>query len=52
MQTEIIKQIPRSGDIQIAENAGGTVFEFVPESMMVGVYKDLAEEVLKRSNDE
>lgn len=40
MQTEIIKQIPRSGDIQIAENAGGTVFEFVPESMMVGVYKE------------
>ncbi|MFI3285264.1 MAG: nitrogenase iron protein NifH [Rikenellaceae bacterium] len=52
MQSEIIKQVPRSGDIQTAENAGGTVFEFVPESMMVGVYNDLAEEVLKRSQDE
>ena len=52
MQTEIIQQIPRSGDIQIAENAGGTVFEFVANSALIGVYNELAEEILKRSHDE
>lgn len=52
MQTEIVKQIPRCGDIQTAENAGGTVFEFVTGSEMVNVYNDLANEVIKRTTDE
>ncbi len=44
--TSIITYVPRCGDIQTAENAGGTVFEFVPDSTMKDVYLGLAEKVL------
>ena len=50
--TEVVKYVPRSGDIQIAENQGGTVSEFVKDSPMVQVYNELAERVLAMSEDE
>ena len=50
--TEVVQYVPRSGDIQIAENQGGTVSEFVKDSPMVQVYNELAERVLELSVDE
>ena len=50
--TEVVQYVPRSGDIQIAENQGGTVSEFVKDSPMVNVYNELAERVLELSVDE
>ena len=50
--TEVVQYVPRSGDIQIAENKGGTVSEFVKDSPMVQVYNELAERVLAMSEDE
>ena len=50
--TEVVQYVPRSGDIQIAENQGGTVSEFVKDSPMVQVYNELAERVLELSDDE
>ena len=47
-----MQYVPRSGDIQIAENQGGTVSEFVKDSPMVQVYNELAERVLAMSEDE
>ncbi|MFI3210200.1 MAG: nitrogenase iron protein NifH [Peptostreptococcaceae bacterium] len=47
IETEIVKYIPRSGDIQIAENKGGTVFEFVEDSDMNDVYLSLADSILE-----
>lgn len=44
--TELIQYIPRSGDIQEAENQGGTVFEFLPESHMQTVYNELADKII------
>lgn len=44
--TQVVAYVPRSGDIQIAENLGGTVFEFVPGSPMHEVYLQLADKVL------
>lgn len=49
--TEVVQYIPRSGDIQIAENAGGTVAEKVQDSPMVKVYQDLADRILELSED-
>lgn len=49
MNTEIVKQIPRCNDIQTAENAGGTVFEFVKDSSMIDIYNDLADKVLEKT---
>lgn len=49
--TEVVQYIPRSGDIQIAENAGGTVAEKVQTSPMVKVYQDLADRILELSED-
>lgn len=49
--TDIIKEIPRSGDIQLAENQGGTVFEFTKESLMCQVYQELAEEIINKTSD-
>lgn len=50
METEVIQYIPRSGEIQQAENRGGTVFEFLGEdSRMKEVYSRLAEQILSRS---
>lgn len=50
--TEVVQYVPRSGDIQIAENKGGTVSEFVKDSPTVQVYNELAEHVLAMSEDE
>lgn len=49
--TEVVQYIPRSGDIQIAENAGGTVAEKAQTSPMVKVYQDLADRILELSED-
>ncbi len=49
IDTEVVTYVPRSGDIQRAENLGGTVFEFTPDSEMLHVYTNLATEVLERS---
>lgn len=49
--TEVVQYVPRSGDIQLAENAGGTICQFVPESPMVDVYKNLAARVIELSED-
>lgn len=51
MNTSIVKEIPRCGDIQVAENAGGTVFEYVPDSSMTTIYNELAEQILARTSD-
>ncbi len=47
--TEVVQYVPRSPDIQTAENAGGTVFEFVEGSHMQEVYLQLADEILNLS---
>ena len=52
IETEIVLYVPRSGDIQTAENMGGTVSEFVKDSPMVEVYNKLGDRVLKLSVDE
>lgn len=49
--TKVVQYIPRSGDIQLAENQGSTVSEFVQESPMVEVYQSLAKNVLELSED-
>lgn len=50
--TEIIAHIPRSGDIQLAEKAGGTVIECIEASPMRDVYMNLAKTVLAVSKDD
>lgn len=45
--TKVIAYVPRCGDIQTAENAGGTICEFVPDSPMKEVYFNLADTILK-----
>lgn len=50
--TQVVGYIPRSGDIQIAENQGGTVSEFVKTSPMVTVYNELADKILAVTEDE
>ena len=45
--TEIIEYIPRSPEIQFAEEQGGTVFEFPKEnSQMQAVYFELADKII------
>lgn len=44
--TELFHIIPRSPDIQLAENKGATVFEAVEESEMINVYNSLADKIL------
>ena len=44
--TTVACYIPRSPEIQEAENQGGTVFEFLKESKMQEVYNRLADKVL------
>lgn len=46
IETKIVHVIPRSSEIQIAENAGGTVFEFLKESSMQKVYTELANKII------
>jgi nitrogenase iron protein NifH len=42
----MVAEIPRSADIQLAEDSGGTVFEAVPGSPMCGVYDQLAKTIM------
>ena len=51
IETEVVMYVPRSGDIQTAENQGGTVCEFVQASPMVKIYQELADKVLEMSED-
>jgi nitrogenase iron protein NifH len=48
MEAELTGVIPRCADIQTAENAGGTVFEKLPDSRMCGVYTTLAESMINK----
>ena len=52
METEIVKVIPRCKDIQIAENSGGTVFEFVKDSQLIDVYTQLAQQIIDKTTEE
>lgn len=45
--TTITQYIPRSADIQEAENGGGTVFEILEHSEMHAVYNALAETIIR-----
>jgi len=47
--TKVIQYVPRSPDIQTAENKGGTVFEALETSHMHKVYLDLAETILEQT---
>ena len=44
--TQVVCYVPRSPEIQEAENRGGTVFEFLTNSVMQGVYNELADRIL------
>ena len=47
METQIIKVLPRSGEVQIAEGEKKTVIEALPEGAMAMEYRNLAERVLE-----
>lgn len=49
--TQIVAYIPRCGDIQKAEEKGGTIFETLENSIMKNVYSKLADEILHISQD-
>lgn len=46
-ETNILKVIPRNGAVQTAENAGMTVIEALPDSIMADEYRDLARKVME-----
>lgn len=46
METRVVQYIPRSAEIQEAENQGGTVFEALKDSAMRNVYSELADRIL------
>ncbi|MDU1315180.1 nucleotide-binding protein [Clostridium septicum] len=46
IETKITHVIPRSGEIQLAENKGGTVFELLENSEMKKVYTELANKII------
>lgn len=52
IETQVVMYVPRSRDIQLAENQGGTVSQFVKNSPMVTIYRELAGKVLTLSEDE
>lgn len=52
IETQVVMYVPRSRDIQLAENQGGTVSQFVTNSPMVTIYRELAGKVLTLSEDE
>lgn len=52
IETQVVMYVPRSRDIQLAENQGGTVSQFVKNSPMVAIYRELAGKVLTLSEDE
>lgn len=50
--TTLVHYIPRSAEIQDAENQGGTVFQCLPESAMQLVYSELADKILAQNESE
>ena len=52
IQTEVIAYIPRCGDIQKAEEKGGTVFQCLEQSKMKHVYDHLAGQILQISRED
>lgn len=44
--TDLLHYVPRSAEIQEAENLGGTVFEFLTDSRMQTVYTELAHKII------
>ena len=52
IETQVVMYVPRSRDIQLAENQGGSVSQFVKNSPMVTIYRELAGKVLTLSEDE
>ncbi|WP_455716506.1 nucleotide-binding protein [Anaerosporobacter sp.] len=50
METNIIKVMPRSGEVQIAEGEKKTVIEALPDSVMAMEYRDLAKRVMEVVN--
>ncbi len=48
--TTCIHYVPRSNEIQEAENQGGTVFEFLTDSKMQVVYNELADKIIAQGN--
>ena len=44
--TDLLHYVPRSTEIQEAENLGGTVFEFLTDSQMQAVYTELAHKII------
>ena len=50
--TELLHYIPRSPEIQEAEHQGGTVFEFLTDSQMQGVYMELADKIIEQDTEE
>ena len=52
IETQVVMYVPRGRDIQLAENQGGTVSQFVKNSPMVTIYRELAGKVLTLSEDE
>lgn len=51
MGTEVIFRLPRDGEVQRSEAAGRTVIRNAPDSEMAKNYRNLAEEMLRRSED-
>ena len=49
--TTMVQYIPRSAEIQEAENQGGTVFEFLTESRMQRVYSELADKIMAQDQE-
>ena len=47
METGIIKVIPRSGEVQQAEDQKMTVIEALPESNMAEEYRELAKRIVE-----
>ncbi|MDR1262684.1 MAG: AAA family ATPase [Oscillospiraceae bacterium] len=46
LDVALVGEIPRSGDIQLAEDSGGTVFQSIPDSPLCGVYTQLAQTLI------
>ena len=51
IDTKLIHVVPRSGDIQLAESRGGTVFETLEQSELKNVYLELAKKIIKITHD-
>ena len=47
METDIIKVLPRSGEVQMAEDKRMTVVEALPESKMAAEYRELAKRMIE-----